>query len=120
MNGVDLNTFDASRAITLRQAISSGKLNLRGKMPSLPILQRWANPRCGCRPLGKDGPVLIFPTVATARLRLTMPEWVDWFVKQRVAIIVDGSKRLVIPPTDAEVKERAHAAMRRMGRPIRE
>lgn len=118
MQPVDLSTFDASRAWTLREAISSDKLNLRGRRPSLAVVQRWANPRRGCQPTGKDGRAIVLPTVATGRERLTMPEWVDWFVATRTAILVEHSRKLNVPPSTAEVQKRGRDAMKRMGRPV--
>jgi hypothetical protein len=94
-NLVDLATFDASRAINLRDAIRSGILNIRGKRPSLQVTQRWANPNRGCMPIGDAGPRLVLPTVQVGRERLTMPEWVEAFVRERAALMVDRSRRLM-------------------------
>ena len=114
MQDANLDIFEAARAMTLREAISSGRLNIRGRKPTLAVVQRWANPRRGCHPVGESGPQLVLPTVLTSRERLTMPEWVDWFVASRASILVASARKLIVPPTNAELEKRAEAAKARM------
>lgn len=110
----DLTTFDASKALTLRQAIDTGRLTFRGRKPTLLLVQRWSNPRIGCKPLGPGGPCLVLPAIITGREKLTMPEWIDWFVRERSTLMIDAAKRLVVPVSQAKLEERAEKAKQRM------
>lgn len=94
-NLVDFDSFDESRAITLRAAIHANLLNVKGRRPSLQVVQRWANHKRGCRPIGQIGPKIILPTVLIGKERFLMPEWVEAFQRERQAVIVDRAKRLM-------------------------
>lgn len=118
MQDVDLGTFDSSRSITLRQAIDANLLSFKGRKPSLALVQRWANPRRGLLPTGPSGRRLVLPTVLTGREKLTMPEWVDWFVAQRSAALVENARRIIAPVARTEAERRGREAMRRMGHAV--
>lgn len=92
---IDLSTFDEQRAITLRDAIQAGYLNVNGRRPSLQVVQRWANPKRGCRPIGLAGPAIVLPTVTMGKSRLLMPEWAQAFQRERRAVAVDRARKLM-------------------------
>lgn len=77
--------FDLSRAIGLTAAskLMHGK---GGRRLSVEAVRRWCNPKCGCRPAGKDGPVLFLKTHKTNGEILTMPEWVEDFERERARL----------------------------------
>jgi hypothetical protein len=80
--GIDLHaTFDPTQALNLTQAAK--RLKTRKGHLHLEIVQRWANPERGCRPAGRDGPVLVLPMVRVGGRRLTMPAWVEAFEQMR-------------------------------------
>lgn len=111
---IDFDTFDAGRAITLRMAIDTGKLTFRGRKPTLALVQRWANPKRGCSPLGPTGPRIVLASVLTGRERMTMPAWVDEFVRERTGAMVQAARKLSIPPSPADLEKRSEAAKARM------
>ena len=113
-NYIPIDGFNAARSLSLRDVMVSGRLAMRGRRPSLQIIQRWANPKRGYAPIGREGPVLVLPTVISGREKLTMPEWVDWFIAERRRIIVEHTRKLVVPATDTEVARNAARAMERM------
>lgn len=90
---VDLTTFDLSRAITLRDAVRAGLLNLKGKRPNVQVAQRWANPNRGWLASAR-GPRLVLPTVKHGRERLLMPEWCEAWMRERAAIVVQTALAL--------------------------
>lgn len=109
---IDLATFDASRALTLRQAIDTGRLAFRGRKPTLSLVQRWANPKAGCRPLGPGTTQIVLPTIITGRERLAMPEWVDWFVRERSRLMVEAARKMLVAPVPPPVPSAARMASR--------
>jgi hypothetical protein len=114
METIDLNTFDQTKALTLRDAAATGKLNNKGRKPGLSLLQRWSNPKRGRQPVGPGGPRIVLPTIITGRERLTMPEWVDWFVRQCTAVMIQANRELTVPPSQAQLEKRAEAAKARL------
>lgn len=107
----DLLTFDERQALTLRDAIKTGKLDFCGRRPSLEKVQRYA--REGCRPV-EGGPLVVLRTVIRGRRRLTMASWLDAFVAARKQLILDHVRRLPTPVSDAAVERNANAALGRM------
>lgn len=95
MNLVDLSTFDLARAITIRDAVRAGLLNMKGKRPSYQMAQRWANPNRGCWPAGGNGPRLVLPTVKHGRERLLMPEWCEAWLRERAALMVGAAREMM-------------------------
>lgn len=75
--------IDPARALTLREVRERYHFKGRGNRPiNLHTLRRWANPKRGFRPAGLDGPTLLLPALLRGNELITMPEWVDWFVKE--------------------------------------
>ena len=85
----DLAQFDDSRAWTLREARESGKFDRHGRRPHLRQVSQWA--KRGLRPF-PGGPVIVLPSIRSGRNRLTMPEWVDYFVKARQAALAEQAR----------------------------
>ncbi len=92
--------YDEVRSITLDEA----RKLLRSRLgtPRIAIVRQWAS--VGCRPRGKDGPVITLRAVWVCGRKRTMPEWVADFAKARAEAV--GQK----PP------ERRKSARRRSSR----
>lgn len=80
---VDLGTFKIGDSIDLYTACEIILRGRGGKPLSLGVAQRWANPKIGYRPLGKDGPAMVLPTVIWSGQRRLMPEWAERFEAMR-------------------------------------
>lgn len=114
----DLETFEMASAWTIGDAAKSGVLDIRGKRPNLQQVQRWANPRRGYQPIGKDGPTLVLPTVKVGREYLTMPDWVQWFANARTAAFIERAKKfrtIAAAPTDRKTADRVSKLRKRVG-----
>jgi hypothetical protein len=82
--GVDTSAFVPSQSISLTIACQCYLSGRGGKRLNLDICRRFANPRKGCRPLGKGGPRIVLPTVLWMGEKRTMPEWCVAFERARV------------------------------------
>lgn len=82
---VTANDILGAEALSLTEA--SKMLRGRGGKPAaIETIRRWANPNKGCRPAGKDGPVLILHTVRVNGELLTRREWVEAFEAERLRL----------------------------------
>lgn len=90
--------FNLKNAINLSKARSM----MRGKgggSPSLDTVRRWGNRRCGCRPVGVNGPVIYLNVIRVNGEMLTMPEWVEEFERRRADIAAKAVDHTI--PTEA-------------------
>jgi hypothetical protein len=82
--GIDTSIFVPSLSISLTIACQYYLSGRGGKRLNLEVCRRFANPRKGCRPLGKGGPRIVLPTVLWMGEKRTMPEWCVAFERARV------------------------------------
>lgn len=114
--------IDISRAIGLTEAAKLMR-GRGGKSPSVETIRRWANPKKGCWPAGKEGPQLLLRTVRYNGELVTLPEWVQEFERLRVAL----GLREPLPPSERPrpmrsrmaAHRRAEEALDRMGEEIK-
>lgn len=96
--------FDLNRAIGLAKA-SHQMRGKGGKSPSVETVRRWANPKVGCYPAGKEGVLLVLQTHKLNGEILTMPEWVADFEAARVKL---SARQVAAPaPRQRSSKKRA-------------
>lgn len=101
---IDPDSFDAAKALDLEAA----RKLLRGRWGDLgwSTAHRWATH--GCRPAGKDGPVLVLPTLLLSGRRLTMPEWVAKFERERARLGMAAQPDRARMPRPRRQREAAH------------
>jgi hypothetical protein len=77
--------IDLGQAIGLAEAarLMRGR---GGKAPSVETVRRWANPKRGCWPQGKEGPQLILLTARVNGELLTTEAWVKAFEDRRLQL----------------------------------
>lgn len=113
----DLTLFDPAASWTIKDAANSGLLNVRGRRPSIQVVQRWASRKRGHRPLGEHGPTIYLPAIKYGREYLTMRVWVEWFATERQRLIVERMQRLQAaargPATQEQLEKRAAEARKR-------
>lgn len=99
--------IDLKRAIGM--AAAARLMRGRNGPPNVSTVRRWANPKCGCWPQGKDGPHLLLQTVKYNGEVLTTAEWVEEFERQRLRLGV----RARYPGAAPRSSKRRAAAVRR-------
>jgi hypothetical protein len=89
--GVRLEEFDEARSI--------GVDEVRRMFPGRhkdglcrDAVRRWMKKARGCRPWGRQGPVLILPSVKVGRELRTMPHWVAAFQRKRLELGAQASR----------------------------
>lgn len=90
---------DLSRAIGLAAAAKLMR-GRGGKPPSVESVRRWANPKRGCRPRGKDGPQVLLMTIRVSNELVTLPEWVQAFEAKRAQLGLRGAQPAAPPVSD--------------------
>jgi len=61
-----------------------------GRAPSVETVRRWAGPKRGCYPQGRQGPQLVLMTIRMNGELLTLPEWVEAFEEARFRLGAAG------------------------------
>lgn len=100
-----MTSFDIHKAINLSKAA----LLVRGKGGNpitVETLRRWANPKRGCFPAGKEGPRLVLPTHKANGEILVMPDWVTWFEEERARLSERGPKPAPAPMPTTKQRRR--------------
>ncbi len=111
---VEHTELDIRRALTLRQVRDTYELKGRGNRKlNLETLRRWANSKRGYRPAGKNGPVLVLPTLLRGGEHLTLPEWVEWFLRE-ADHIRDSARRSPLVVSRKTEQREAEAARKRL------
>ena len=105
----ELTSSQVGRLVSLAEAAASGWVRGRGgRAPHAKTLQRWADPRSGCRL--PDGSVAVLETVRVGQSLLTLEEWCEAFELRRAR-----AGRRVAPP-DPDPPGRTRRASRRAAR----
>lgn len=103
----ELTSSQVGRLVSLAEAAASGWVRGRGgRAPHAKTLQRWADPRKGCKLPG--GGAAVLETVRVGRDLLTLHEWCEAFELRRARAGRRGSQP---PPPDRP--ERSRRAGRR-------
>lgn len=86
--GIDVaGTFRVRGSLDLQKVRDDGMiLGRAGRKIGVGQLRNFAKATIGCRPLGKNGPILVLPTLVWSGEYRTMPAWVDTFERWRAAI----------------------------------
>lgn len=113
--GARIEDFDERRSVGMNEArrMMRGR---RGDGASLEVVRRYANPKRGCRPLGKAGPLLVLPAVRVGGELRTMPEWVRAFCRARAVLLSRPEAPAARPARGREAAaRRAEEALDRAG-----
>ena len=104
----ELTSSQVGRLVSLAEAAASGWVRGRGgRAPHAKTLQRWADPRKGCK---LPGGAAVLETVRVGRDLLTLHEWCEAFELRRAR-----AGRRVAPP-DPDPPGRTRRASRRAAR----
>lgn len=111
--GIDPATFNADDAWDLSDVARSGLIPGReaGKRICLQTVQRYANRKKGCRPLGPAGPRLVLPAILQGHKHKTMKAWVELFRKKALEVEAAGSDASPRPRTEQQAKAGHKRAM---------
>lgn len=108
---MSLDEFVESKSIDLTAATVRFS-QLRGQRTSRAVMVRWA--RLGYRPRGYEGEPIKLPTVLVGCSLRLMPQWLEWFYEQRLAMGQRG-RRLDDGSATARWHKRATAKLQKRG-----
>ena len=94
----DMNyeNLDPSQGLTIRDIREHlGFRGPSGKQLTLQTLRRWSNPKRGCQPIGKDGPIILLPMLKINGGLITMPDWLEWFLEECKKVREEDRKRRI-------------------------